>query len=137
MQIARRTIGPAHESLELDILPYSLFIGSIRSPITREKYLQRVRYFFDFLNLDGNDVEGQFEKLTLRARSDVNWFASVILKYLQVHKGRVERKEISSATIRNYVKPIKLYCEQMDIQIPWKKIMRGMPRGRRYVSCSY
>jgi hypothetical protein len=108
MQIARRTIGPGHESLELDISPYSLFVGSIRSPVTREKYLQRMGYFFDFLNIDGNGVKGHFEKLTLQAKSDVNWFANIIFMYLQMHKDRVERREISSATLRNYVKPIKV-----------------------------
>jgi hypothetical protein len=36
--------------------------------------------------------------------------------------------------LHNYIKPIKLYCKQMDIQILWKKIMRGMPRGRRYAN---
>ncbi len=123
-----------NQSLELDVSPYSLFIGSIRSPVTREKYLQRMGYFLDYLNIRQKDVEERFEILTLKAKNDVNWLANVIFKYLQVHKGRVERKEISSATLRNYVKSIKLYCEQMDIQIPWKKLMRGMPRGRRYAN---
>lgn len=93
-----------------------------------------MRYFLDYLNIRQKDVEERFDILTLEAKGDINWFANVIFKYLQWHKGRVERKEISSATLRNYVKPIKLYCEQMDIQIPWKKIMRGMPRGRRYAN---
>jgi hypothetical protein len=28
--------------------PLSIFILAIRSPVTREKYLQRIGYFFDF-----------------------------------------------------------------------------------------
>ncbi|MGC1131371.1 MAG: hypothetical protein WA941_01005 [Nitrososphaeraceae archaeon] len=72
--------------------------------------------------------------MTQKSRADSNWVVNSIFKYLQGHKGRVERKEISSATLRNYLKPIRLYCEQMDIPIPWKKIMRGMPKGRRYAN---
>jgi integrase len=134
MQLEQKGISLEDQSLELDVSPYSLFIGSIRSPVTRDKYLQRMRYFLDYLNIRQKDVEERFDILTLEAKGDINWFTNVIFKYLQGHKGRVERKEISSATLRNYVKPIKLYCEQMDIQIPWKKIMRGMPRGRRYAN---
>jgi hypothetical protein len=56
------------------------------------------------------------------------------LKYLQNHKNRVERKEITGSTLKNYIKPIKLFCEQMDIIIPWNKITRGMPKGRKYAN---
>jgi hypothetical protein len=119
---------------QLDVSPYSLFVGSIRSPVTREKYLQRMGYFFDYLNIDQTYVEKSFEALIQKARANPNWFVNAIFKCLHGHKTRVDRKEISSATLRNYVKPIRLYCEQMDIPIPWKKIVRGMPKGRRFAN---
>ena len=38
--------------------PFSIFILAIRSPVTREKYLQRIGYFFDFLGIPKiNDSE--------------------------------------------------------------------------------
>jgi hypothetical protein len=117
---------------ELDLSPYSIFVGSIRSPETRKKYIQRLGYFFDYLDIDQRNVEVCFEILARKARADINWFGNATFKYLQVHKGRVDPKEISSATFRNNVKSIRLFCEQMDILIPWKKLMRGMPKGRRY-----
>jgi integrase len=123
-------IGP----LRLEVSPYSLFVGSIRSPETRKKYLQRMGYFLNYLKIHETDPEVCFEILTQKGRTDFNWLVNSIFKFLQCHKGRVERKEISSATLRNYIKPIRLYCEQMDIPIPWKKIMRGMPKGRRYAN---
>jgi integrase len=72
--------------------------------------------------------------LTQKAKANLNWFVNAIFKYLQDHKARVDRKEISSSTLRNYLKPIRLYCDQMDIPIPWKKLMRGMPKGKRYAN---
>lgn len=44
----------------------------------------------------------------------------------------MDRKEISGATVRNYAKSIKLFCDMADILIPWKKITRGLPRGKKY-----
>ena len=44
----------------------------------------------------------------------------------------MDRKEISGATVRNYAKSIKSFCDMSDIPIPWKKITRGLPRGKKY-----
>ncbi len=44
------------EQIELQsdlISDYSLFVNAIRSPLTREYYLRRLRRFFDFLELKG------------------------------------------------------------------------------------
>jgi integrase len=51
---------------------------------------------------------------------------------MQFHLDRVNRKEITGATVRNYVKSIKLFCEMADIPIAWNKITRGLPRGKNY-----
>ena len=114
---------------------YSLFLLAIRSPVTKEKYLQRMGYFLDFLNIPKADdsgktisMEHRLNKFSKIALEDNVRLTNNIIKYLQLHKKRVERKEITGSTLRNYIKPIKLFCEQMDIEIPWKKIIRGMPK---------
>jgi hypothetical protein len=121
--------------------PFSIFILAIRSPVTREKYLQRIGYFIDFLGILKTDESGcpismdrRFSIFLAKAKEDNNWLTANIVKYLQGHRLRVESKEITGSTLRNYIKPIKLFCEQMDIEIPWKEIIRGMPRGRRYAN---
>ena len=40
--------------------------------------------------------------------------------------------EITSGTLKNFLKAIKLFCEMADIPIAWKKITRGLPKVRRY-----
>jgi integrase len=69
-----------------------------------------------------------------RARADLNWGTIVIVGFLQHLKQRVESKEISGTTVRNYVKAIKLFCEMSEILVTWKKIMRGLPRSRSYAN---
>jgi integrase len=60
------------------------------------------------------------------------WAFNSILEFLQTQKERFNRKEITAGTIRNYVKSVKLFCQMADVSIPWEKITRGLPRGRRY-----
>ena len=48
---------------------------------------------------------------------------------MQFQKNRVETGEITASTLRNFVKPLKLFCEMSDIVIPWKRITRGLPRA--------
>ncbi|MBV9175459.1 MAG: site-specific integrase [Nitrososphaeraceae archaeon] len=127
----------------LDI--WSLYIHALKSPITRQKYQKRLAKFLDFISLDkgndaavssGNGHNKDIEQRALifadRGRKEPNWAFSSIIKFLQLQRDRVNRKEITGATVRNYVKSIKLFCEMADIPIPWKKITRGLPTGRRY-----
>ena len=66
-----------------------------------------------------------------KSRSNPTWAFFQILEFLQFQKERVENKEISPATLRNFVKSIKLFCEMTDIDIAWRKITRGLPKTRR------
>jgi hypothetical protein len=120
--------------LNLESSPYSIFILSIRSQVTRGKYLQRIGYFLNFVDIKQGTIEERCNTFGVKAKADRTWLVNNIVKYLQAHKSRAERKEITGSTLRNYIKPIKLFCEQMDITISWKKVMRGMPKGRRYAN---
>ena len=48
------------------------------------------------------------------------------------HKERVEKKEISAGTVKNYYQLIKLFCEMNQIDLPWKRISKALPKVRRY-----
>ena len=39
--------------------------------------------------------------------------------------------KISQATVANYYKAIRLFCEMNDLVLNWKKVARGMPKGRQ------
>jgi hypothetical protein len=120
--------------LQLDEMPYSAFTVAIRSPVTRQKYLQRLGYFLSFLGINNGNIEKRCNILGQKSRADLIWLTSNVIKFLQIHRQRVDKREISAATLRNYIKPIKLFCEQLDISLPWKRITRGLPRGRRYAN---
>jgi integrase len=55
-----------------------------------------------------------------------------LLKFFQSKREQIDRKEKAIGTIRNYVKSIKLFCDMADVQVPWAKIARGLPRAKRF-----
>lgn len=117
-------------SNELD--PWSLFIYAMKAPMTRDRYQTRVAKFFEFIAINGTTVEEKAKNFVNEAKNDSTWAFNSIMKFTYFEKQRVDRKEITGATVRNYVKSIKLFCEMADIPIQWKKITRGLPRGRKY-----
>jgi hypothetical protein len=122
-------IEPKLEPLSAD--PWTLYLYAIKSPATKEKYLMRLEKFLNFLNLQGR-LEEKARVFAEKGRYDSALAFNGIIEFLQLQKERFNRKEITAGTIRNYVKSIKLFCLMADISIPWDKITRGLPRGRRY-----
>ncbi len=114
--------------------PYESFIYAIRSPVTREKYLGRLASFMTYVDITGGNIEQNCNIFGQKCKSDTSWLINNLIRYMHTHRERVERREISASTLSNYIKPIKLFCEQLEISLPWKRITRGMPRGRRYAN---
>jgi hypothetical protein len=112
---------------------YSLFLYGVRSPVTRDYYKSRLRIFFNYIKLPPDEtMENRCNSFAAYARNNPNLVFKNIIGFLQFQRERVERKEIVGATLKNFVKPIKLFCEMSDIAIPWKKITRGLPKVKRY-----
>lgn len=109
--------------------PMTLFKDALPNLTTREKYQRRLAQFFNFMELKGN-LESQAKSFVSKSQKDPRWTVSVIMKYLRHQKERVEKSEISIATLPNYYKPIKLFCDMNDLTLNWKKITRTLPKGK-------
>lgn len=108
----------------------------MKAPMTRDRYKARLAKFLDFIGIEAEggsrSLEDKARMFAKKSKSDFNWAFANLLKFIQFEKDRVDEKEITGATVRNYVKSIKLFCEMADIPIPWKKITRGLPKGKKY-----
>jgi hypothetical protein len=112
---------------------YSLFLYAVKSQVTRDYYLRRLRIFLNYISLLLiGTMEERCNLFALKGKKDPSWAFSCIVRFLQYQKERVEREEITGATIRNFVEAIKLFCEMSDLPVSWKKISRGLPKTRRY-----
>jgi hypothetical protein len=115
--------------------PYTLFLYALNSPVTRERYSTRLRYFLAKIGLMGNNnlIEELCRIFVEKGKQDPNWIINNTVAFLIEYKDRYDRREISGSTIRNYVNVFRLLCEMSDTAIPWKKITLGLPKGRQWV----
>jgi hypothetical protein len=62
--------------------------------------------------MPGKTLEQKARVFTNRGKIDTNWALAKILNFVYFQKERVAKKEITGATVQNYTKSIKLFCER-------------------------
>ncbi|MDW0249476.1 MAG: hypothetical protein QN702_07635 [Nitrososphaeraceae archaeon] len=111
---------------------FSRFLYGIKSDETRRSYVSKLDFFFDFYKIEGNDIREKsknFLEYTKKGKNITQKVTDLVLNYMYFHIQRAQKKEISRGTIRNFYKPIKLFCEMNNVVLNWKIISKGLPRG--------
>jgi integrase len=106
-----------------------------RSPSTQRQYPKRLKLFFDFIQVEGADLEEQGQNFLDKARQDPEWASQSIMTYLDYHRQRVLKKEISAGTLKTLWRPLKTFTAAYDDiadSIKWKRISKAMPRAKEY-----
>jgi hypothetical protein len=122
--------GRTSSSMMMD--PWSIFLYGMTAPMTREKYRGRLAKFFDFIGLTKDTMKESTKTFTKRGKRQPDWVFVSVLRFGHAQKERVDNLEISPATLRNYIKAVKLFCEMNYVVVPWKKVTRGLPKARRF-----
>ena len=110
----------SREGHNKELTPYLMFKYAIKTEITRKYYERRLKKFFDFIDFETmeKDIEHRCKGFAEKAKENSNLALSQIIRFLQYQKERVENKEITSGTLKNFVKSLKVFCEMADISIP-------------------
>ena len=66
--------------LELDRDPYGMFVFAMNAKQTREKYTARLKRFFDFINIPGDNIEERCKLAVQWKRKEAKLVAVVIAK---------------------------------------------------------
>jgi hypothetical protein len=56
------------------------------------------------------------------------------MRFVMFQKERIDKKEITAGTLRNYLKAVKLYCRMNRINIGWDLISRSIPKAKQHVN---
>ena len=117
--------------IEQTINPLSQFLYALKAPETKRQWPNRLKVVFDFLGLPGNLDAQAILFMTLCKEGGIRVIQNKIIEFISYQVQRSQKGEISLSTIPNYLKAMKLFCEMNDIHVSWKKISRGVPRGRQ------
>ncbi len=112
---------------------YEKFIYALRAKESKRQYPKRLQKFLDFINIKSASTEENcilfYEHIS--REHGRSWLENELIKFFTIQNQRAEKGEISTETIKNYFKPIKLFCEMNSIIINWKIISKGIKRGNR------
>jgi integrase len=110
--------------------PLSVFIYALEAPETKRQYPRRFKVFLDFLKIHGS-LQQQAKSFLAAAKQSKAWAEDSFMKFIESQKQRCSIGAISESMVSNYYKASKLFCEMNDLTLNWKKIARGLPRGRK------
>jgi len=118
---------------------YQLFLDSIRNESTKKRY---ENLLYTFLKLVPNKIYTDSLEKTPKnrdtktlakffvelAKKNLDLASDVIAAYIKEDKKRVEAGELSSQTIPNHIKPIKVLLDANRVAIHWKSLNKLLPR---------
>jgi hypothetical protein len=113
--------------------PITDFLDTNLAKLTKYQYIRRLKIFFDSLGLQGS-LDKQSRKFLAQANKDRIWAQNGLKYFIRAMKKRAEEGEISESSIRNFYKPVKLFCGIHDIELSWKKITNTIPTGKRFAN---
>lgn len=73
--------------------PWMLFLYALKAPATRDKYIQRLTKFLDFLGYAGTKKE-KVRAFAAQAKADPVFAFDSVLKFFQTKREQIDRKEM-------------------------------------------
>ena len=116
------------ESLAKD--PLVVFMYALKAPESKRQYPRRLKMFLDFLKIPG-DLDSQAKKFLSEAKENPRWAQDGFMRFIMYQIERAKNGKIAESTISNYYKATKLFCEMNELPINWRRIAKGIPKGRR------
>jgi hypothetical protein len=117
--------------VEVQILgALDLFTSYLKTAETQTQYVNRLKYFFNHLELPGFNMKEQAAYFVTKARADEQWSLGCIISFINHYKKKIEKKEITSTTLTDYFNAIQSFYEANDLHLNWKRIRAGLPEPR-------
>jgi integrase len=112
--------------------PFAKFTTALKSREVQRQYPISLGRFLDFCKFDGLDVEEKAVNFYDSVQSNSEEVEELLISFISFQKQRIEKKEITSGTLKNYLKAVKLFCKMNRIRIAWEIISPSLPKVKQY-----
>ena len=121
--------------IPLRVSPYAKFKMALKSKEVQRQYPNLLERFLDFGGFEGTDMEEKTAKFCEFAKSMASEeIEDLVIRFVLFQKERIDRKEITPGTLRNYLKALKLFCKMNRINIFWDMISRSLPKVKQHAN---
>jgi hypothetical protein len=115
--------------------PYSKFKMALKSKEVKRQYPNLLEKFLDFCKIEGHSVEQKATNFYLFAKSkSQEELEDLVIKFILFQTERIDQGEITSGTLRNYLKALKLFCKMNRIGVFWDIISHSIPRVKKHAN---
>jgi hypothetical protein len=122
--------------------PLAMFMYALKAPESKRQYPKRLKVFLDFLTskneLSCSDLENQCIEFMAKSQTNPKWANNKLMEFVLYQKERVYKNQIVYATIRNYLKTVKLFLE-MNSDVSYRsysQLEKNNKRSSKWKECS-
>ena len=119
-------------SVRIKLSPFSKFKSALKSKEVQRQYPNSLGSFLDFCKFDGLDVEEKAVNFYNFVQANSEEVEDLLMSFVSFQKQRIQKKEITSGTLKNYLKAVKLFCKMNRIKIAWEIISPTLPKVKQY-----
>lgn len=121
-------VASPESMIPLRVSPYTKFKMALKSKEVQRQYPNLLERFLDFCGFEGLDMEQKTTKFYEFVKSrTAEELEDLVIRFVLFQKERIDRREITPGTLRNYLKALKLFCKMNRINIFWDMISRSLP----------
>jgi hypothetical protein len=127
-----------HNEISTRLSPYTKFTMALKSKEVQRQYPNLLGRFLDFCRFEGLTVEEKSLKFYQFVKSSSpEVLEDLVIKFVISQKDRIDKREITAGTLRNYVKAIKLFSRMNRITMNWDLIASSLPKAKQLVMIAY
>ena len=108
---------------------------ALKSKEVKRQYPNLLEKLLDFSKFEGANVEQKAAKFYLFAKTkSQEELEDLVIKFILFQTERIDKGEITSGTLRNYLKALKLFCKMNRISIFWDIISHSIPKVKKHAN---